>query len=184
MTNGMLNVIIRVDNRPAVKGSLEMGTDMVDATSMHETRPNLAWEMVDPAGHFHAWDRDGKTLPTLDSHTRHVDCEGDHVGGTEDLTCYDVRYYACKICGWEVTPERFPDPGPHLIPGRSWWTATVEGLELEYGQTVSVVLSAGDGAARYFGVARVGTTGGIGAVGGEFTAMATLHGAGPLGRKR
>lgn len=187
---GQVLVKIRVDNRDAVKGTLEMGVDEIDVTTLGATKPNLAWEYTDPAGHFHAWDREG-TLPTLDKHTRHVEwCSGLHFTGGEDedeeRACYDVTFYACKICAAEVEPARIPDLDRKFIPGRSWWTVTVETLEpLEFGARVSVVLSAGDGAARYFGVAQVGqgkTTFQVGDLPGLVTT--TLHGVAALGRKR
>lgn len=184
-----VTVMIKVDNRDAVKGALEMGVDEVDVTTLGATKPNLAWEHVDPAGHFHAWDREG-TLPTLDRHTQHVGCDmptscgqGDDEEG--DCPGYNRTFYVCKICA-EVEPIRIPDVDRKFLPGRSWWNATVETLEpLEYGTLVSVVLTAGDGAARYFGVAQVGastTTFQVGDLPGLITT--NLHGTGPLGRKR
>jgi hypothetical protein len=182
MTHGV-PVRIKVDNAEAVAGTLEMGTDTIDTTSIGgTTRPNLAWEMVDPSGHFHAWDRDG-TLPTADTRREHV-CGLDSHDHSE-CDGYDVIHYVCQICGWELEPATVTDHSPTSTPGRSWWTVVTSGVDLTLYRMakVSVVITAGDGFPKFFGVAQVISVGMVGDEGG-MTHMATLQGAGPLGRKR
>lgn len=184
--SGMLPVSITVDGRKASGGTLEQGTDMIEVTALIQSQPDLAWEFVDPAGHFHAWTKDGK-LPTLDKRVEHVECtlEPDDDPDEDECSGYDRTFYVCRICAFEVKPNTINDPSRRYIPGRSWWTVVVEGLDnLEYSKMVSVVMTVGDGAAKYFGIARVGTTGGMGAVDGPWVPMATLTGAGELGRKK
>lgn len=169
---------VRVDNREPVAGTLEVVTEVVDVTSLTATKPNLAWEFIDPAGHFHAWDREGK-LPTLDTVSELISCLAPDECGCEG---YSVARYVCAICAWDVNPAVVPDPGPHTMPGRSWWVVTAR-VELEMGAMVSVVISSGDTAPKFFGVARVSSVDVDGGPAG-ITYVSHLQGAGPLGRKR
>lgn len=192
MTAGMVPVLIRVNGQPAVRGTLEMGTDLIDVTSFGASKPNMAWTFTDPAGHFHAWDKD-ENLPTLDRRVEVLECPMDHphtvpddLDDDEDLDeCEGMErhYYACRICGYEVQPDRVPVLDKQYAPGRSWWTVTTQGPDLSAlrGQDVSVTISSPDEEPRFFGVAHVMTTGLF--IDTEETHMATLTGAGPLGRR-
>lgn len=67
-------------------------------------RPDASWQQIDSSGHFHAFTADGR-LPTLERRTPppnpfDPDDEGDG---------YLPSWYACVICGDEVTPRLLPE---------------------------------------------------------------------------
>jgi len=181
-------VRIRVDNRDPLPGGMEMGTDVIDVTTIGgRTLPNLAWEFTDPAGHFHAWDRAG-TTPTLDKNLVHHLCEAEshEVGDGDDedpCACWSEVKYACSICGWEVEPATMTDHSPEVVPGLSWWSVEVRGLELERGAKVSVVITAGDETPKFFGVA-VAIATDYHTEEDKLLTVTRLQGTGALGRKR
>lgn len=64
--------------------------------------PDPAWAFTDAAGHFHAYDSDGK-LPTLTRVLNHVDCDGS-CGGVCDGAGYSRTEYQCPLCDEYVVP--------------------------------------------------------------------------------
>lgn len=182
MTTAGIQLQARVDAQGPFRASLEQHTDVIDVSTAWGTQaPNLAWEFVDEAGHYHAWTK-AHTLPTLDLHVEHVPCvleheDPDECGGEDKTT------YACRLCGAAVEPPYVRDSSKQVLPGRSWWDAIIYGVHLEMGMRVSVAFSdAPTGRARWFGIARVVgqevTTDGDGA-----TYVTKLSGEGELGRK-
>lgn len=70
-----------------------LGMEYIDVTSLDE--PDPLWRYVDPAGHEHAYDTQGK-IPT-------VCCVVDDEGSDE----YPSRgHYECLRCGARVSPGR------------------------------------------------------------------------------
>jgi hypothetical protein len=181
MTAGRLEFVARVDAQGPFRANLEMGTDEVEvttATGVHT--PDLAWEFVDEAGHFHAWTKDGQ-LPTVDRHVERIPCghmhgdleELEECGGSERVTI------VCKLCGEDVEPKYNVDHSRQFIPGRSYWSADIYGVHLHPGDKVSVVFANGHtGRALWFGIAEVGPISIE-----DSTYVTRLNGAGPLGRK-
>lgn len=179
MTTKPLEFVARVDAQGPFRANLEAGQDVVDVTTMTGRHtPNLAWEFVDEAGHYHSWTKDGE-LPTLSRHEERIP----YPNMSEDIdeAEEEVRVtLVCKLCGETVEPKYDVDHSPQFIPGRSYWNATVYGVHLHPGDMVSMSFStARTGRVRYFGVAQV-TAIEI----KEATYVTQLAGAGPLGRKK
>ena len=87
--------------------------DMFDADL-----PDQAWTFTDAAGHFHAYDADGK-LPSLRHLLIKVDCDGS-CGGLCDGE-YDKRVHQCLMCDELVEPatrrgtRRVPGPAEYIV---------------------------------------------------------------------
>lgn len=174
-----------VDGIPVWSVELERGVDMIDVTTIGDSIPDPGWEFRDPAGHYHAWTKDGK-LPTLDLRLKeHVPCEDMDecgCGGT------DVTANYCRICGAEVDPVRMfrGHLDRQYMAGRSWWRAVVRGAHLVRGYQVTVRFQTHgpDGVLPHrsvtlFGVARVMGT----ELRFDEPAEATLEGIGELGER-
>jgi hypothetical protein len=74
-----------------------------DLPKMYEADvPDPAWTFTDSAGHFHAYDSDGK-LPTLSAVLTHVDCDGS-CGGICDGDGYSRTERQCPLCDEYVVP--------------------------------------------------------------------------------
>jgi hypothetical protein len=185
MTAGPLEFVARVDAQGPFRVTLEMGTDEIDVTTATGVRhPDLAWEFVDEAGHYHAWTKDGQ-MPTVDRNVERIPCRGfscvlihdddeETCGGDEKVTI------VCKLCGEVVEPKYTVDHSRQFLPGRSYWNADVYGVHLHPGDRVSVSFAtAHDGHVRWFGIAQVGAISIK-----DSTYVTTIHGAGPLGRKK
>jgi len=176
-------VMISVDNGPQVPGTIVVEQEWIDVTSATATKPDPAWEFHDAAGHFHAYDVDGK-LPTLEPRSRHIDCPGEHVSpeyDDDDCEGYDVVEYFCPICDEMVEPRRLDDSGTKTIPGRKSWTATVR---TEVPRDTKVTVRAVDAIGGvYFGIAYA--SGNVSMEGDARGVRVTtqLYGAGPLGRR-
>ncbi len=166
---------VTINDGTPVAGELDIQTELIDITSSTATKPDPAWEHIDPAGHFHAYDRDGK-LPTLVARSRHVACNGG-CGDEGECEGYDVTDFYCLICDAEVQPKRIPDTEPKSAPGLTTWEVSVH-QHLEIGQKVSVRLTYGD--TMRFGVAQVVDV----AVQFDRPIISKLIGAGPLGQRQ
>lgn len=175
----MATMLASINDGPRVPASLEVGTEQIDITTATKTKPDTAWEYVDPSGHFHAFDKDGE-LPTLTSRSRHVDCDGSCGGACGDEG-YETTYYFCSICDapvepvWITTLSVFRE----FMPGRTYWTVEVEQQITD--DRVSVRLAAGD--VEYFGVAKRGPGRAESGPDGV-RAWTTLHGMSALGNRR
>ena len=55
------NATLSIDGAAEIPCTLEIATQTIDASTFSgETKPDLAWTLVDKAGHFHAFDHEGK----------------------------------------------------------------------------------------------------------------------------
>lgn len=174
---------ITLNSGTPMPGELHIEVDIITVESATATKPDPTWTHTDAAGHWHAYDNDGK-LPTLEPRTRHVDCDGIHDFGDqadEDCDGYDVTDWHCRICGEQVEPKRLPDRGPREIPGRKhWWVQLVTDREIAVDRAV-VRVKVGD--RLYFGVAAVRTESMEGDSHG-FRVTSRIDGIGPLGERR
>ncbi len=94
-----------IDNKQLIgRGELEVTQEVEQITYPHDIQPDLAWTFTDSAGHFHSYDKDGKT-PTLKwAHSEPYycgDCEDEHTD----------HWQACVICGEKIEPGTY-DNGP------------------------------------------------------------------------
>jgi hypothetical protein len=185
MTAIPLEFQVRVDAQGPFRATLEMVTESIDVSSMNgKSVPNLAWEFVDEAGHYHAWTK-SEDLPTLHRSVRHIECDHVHDDDEDECGGWDKITYACRICAEEVEPAYVTDFTPQLMAGRSYWEARVMGVHLEPGTKVSVSFSTPhDGRVRYFGVAGVLSNEITSTLADEVAYVSKLYGDGPLGRKR
>jgi hypothetical protein len=168
---------------PGVPGTLNVETEQIDITTATETKPDATWEYIDPAGHFHAFDRTGE-LPTLTSRSEHVACSGVHtypIFDEENCEGYEVMVYECAICGAKVEPAWITTPTifRKFMPGRTCWTVEVEQPVTE--DRVSVRLVVGE--TEMFGIAARGGVRAEGDRNGE-RVWTTLHGASALGNRQ
>lgn len=184
MTEHMITALIRIDGEtPARMGNLEVVQESVGVTSLTASKPNLAWTFRDAAGHFHAFAKDG-SLPTLATSSIH---DPGCIGNCEDLDyefqCGVRHPYVCRVCGEEIKPERTPDPGPHYMPGRKSWSVLVYGVDLEFGQEVSITAEdSATGRVWAFGVAKVGPRN-VRSNGATLQTETLLYGQGELGNR-
>lgn len=176
---GNVTALASINNGPGVPATLTVEQEQIEVRSLTATRPDLRWEYVDQAGHFHAYDKDGK-LPTLETRFEQLPCPG----GCDDPGCegYTVTHYHCAICGEEVEPGRVPDPLT-FVPGRTSWTVEVEARVTD--ERVSVRLTTGAPLDPFeaFGVAARGNIRAEGGSGGV-RVWTTLHGVTPLGYRQ
>jgi hypothetical protein len=106
-------------------GQLGIETEFITVESLSATKPDSSWTYVDKAGHFHAYDHEGK-LPTLVAKEVHRPCNG-ACGGTCGGEGYSVTVHRCVVCNKKVQPGRVPDYGPTLIPGPTSYTLLING---------------------------------------------------------
>jgi hypothetical protein len=163
---------VRVDAQGPYECNLEMTTDVIDVTSAFGVRsPNLAWEFVDEAGHYHSFTKDGH-LPTTSVHSII------HGAGSDEE--WTETYRVCKLCAETIDPKYDVDHSTQVMPGRSSWIAEVRGVHLEAGKEVSLAFStAHTGRVRYFGIGKV-----IALNITDSTYVTLVGGTGELGRKK
>jgi hypothetical protein len=180
---------VRPDGQGPFSCALEVTQQYVDVSSFSgERHPNLAWEFVDEAGHYHAFAKD-ETLPTLDRHVTHRTCgELDHLhtdlDEVDECGGYDEIRTVCKLCAEPVEPAYVTEaPRAKAIPGRSFWEATIYGVHLEVGSKVSLAFSEpATGRVQWFGIGGV-VGNGIETYDGGATYVTRVFGDGPLARK-
>jgi hypothetical protein len=182
-------VKVQVNNDVPVAGTINIEYEQLYVGTIAEpTKPDPSWEFVDAAGHFHAYDIDGK-LPTLVAKTYADDSSGgdlepdDDPDGEWDDQPWSITVDACRICGEHVTPGRIPAARVDYMPGRMHWTVTVARY-LPVGGNVTVRIDMG--ATMAFGVglvtaARVGRSATSEPV---MVGESTIIGNGPLGRRK
>lgn len=143
-------VAARINNGVPMECDFRVETDSIDVTTLYgHSEPDPAWVFVDDAGHFHAFDQDGK-LPTLVERV----AEWDREPGWFSEDDYDEdlrRWMACVLCGEEIKPQyRYvpPPSGRQFMPGRTSYYLTVHG-EVPRGERFSVVITASN--AVWFG---------------------------------
>jgi hypothetical protein len=109
----------------AIEAQLHVQQEWIDVRTMTPPmKPDLGWEYIDQAGHYHAFSDGGKQLPTLDQMSRHVGCDG-----CDEHECegWDEQYWRCQQCLEEITPGMKPDyTDPQKIPGRKTWQVRLE----------------------------------------------------------
>ncbi len=171
-----LQAAVTINDGPAMPGVLIIEQRFEVVFSDRATKPDPTWEHTDGAGHFHAYDRDGK-LPTLTPRSRHVDCDGS-CGGVCGGEGYDVTDYLCSVCDELVEPGRVDDRGPRRIDTGKDWQVKVRGRAPVTGDKVTVKAVVRPDT-MMFGVAKVGGFEGN----FEFDradVTTTLYSAGPL----
>ncbi len=135
----------------AVNG-IELHSVSLSADANHEffegDMPDPAWTHTDGAGHFHAYDADGK-LPTVGTRFVQVPCDGT-CGGVCDDQGFTKAVHVCVLCEDPVEP-RTRHGMQHIPAGPPVYTAEVTGptsLAGFDGDTVSFVCDAGFGTGR------------------------------------
>lgn len=97
---------IHIPNHQGVVNGVGLYSVTMHSESPYETYdsdvPDPAWTFTDAAGHFHAYDSDGK-LPTLNMVATHLDCDGT-CGGVCDGDGYSRTDYQCLLCDEYVVP--------------------------------------------------------------------------------
>lgn len=97
---------IHIPNHQGVVNGVGLYSVTMHSESPYETYdsdvPDPAWTFTDAAGHFHAYDSDGK-LPTLNMVATHLDCDGT-CGGVCDGDGYSRTDYQCLLCDEFVVP--------------------------------------------------------------------------------
>jgi len=163
---------VAINNATPVECELDYQVERIDVTTISGTEPNPAWEFVDAAGHYHAYDTEMKVpttrqvafpMPHDDNCPQH-DLDDDYlddyaielvddVNHADDEPCEGWTRYEtqCELCGEQIAPGRRPQ-GPKSIPGRSSWTLKVPG---QYSLTdrVSIKVTAGS-RTTFFGFAQ------------------------------
>lgn len=174
MTLSLLTATASIDGGETMPCSVECEVERIDVSTAFATKPDPNWELVDEAGHFHAYDHGGD-LPTLKAVESAQPCTGvcDH-----DCEGWSITEYHCGLCDVVIEPRRIPDGMFRTIPGRSRWTVTVQG-EAPRGQRVSIVVRVGE--TTYFGFGQVHSTSDWG-LGDKAHATAVLD-CGPFARK-
>lgn len=97
---------IHIPNHQGVVNGVGLYSVSMRSESPYETYdsdvPDPAWVFTDGAGHFHAYDSDGR-LPTLGRVLTHIDCDGS-CGGVCDGDGYSRTEYQCPLCYEYVVP--------------------------------------------------------------------------------
>lgn len=128
-----------INGSPVTAVDLRVDTEPIDISTMSDVQPELSWSFTDAAGHFHAYDQEGKT-PTLRTEYEEYWCDDCHEEHTNS-------WLVCIICSEAIEPKTV-DRGPtrKWIPGRTEHTLTVRhsGIPLPVGRQVSVHLTEGD----------------------------------------
>jgi len=190
--NGTIGVQINNSGWTAL-GRFHVEVEDLDVTTISPpTKPDPAWEFVDAAGHFHAWDDMGK-LPTLMSKEITVqpesdedvedDGDADEDEWEDENPAWSYTVQACMICGEQVTPGRIPDSKPDRVLGRMSWSVEVE-HRLPVGERVVVRVHSGTRTA--FGVGIVTSARGVRLRERDplTSGWSTITGAGPLGWRK
>jgi hypothetical protein len=144
---------VSIDGGEPVPGVLTLDPELISVRSRSATVPDLAWEMVDRAGHFHAFDGDGN-LPTLEPRPRRVACDGS-CGGSCRGEGFVATDWFCLVCGVLVVPGRVLATGTKFIAGPVRWRVEVEASVVR-GRQVSVVAS--EAGVVWFGVGVAGAS--------------------------
>ncbi len=108
-----------INGVPFQHGQLTIEIDVEYIKSSTDDRPDPNWSFTDTQGHFHAFDKDGKT-PTLKRVITGV-C------GDPECSCdgeYEYHDLACFVCEERVDP-RWVDHGPTTIEAGRTTTCTL-----------------------------------------------------------
>lgn len=153
---------VRINNGDPLPCTLTAETDRIDVSTFTPPRlPNPDWTFIDAAGHFHAFDADGK-LPTLRErkleHSRRryrrvrnprswVRIEWTHRRWNETVL-------VCEVCGEQIKPTWRLGSCYQTMPGRTEYRLRVLSMVpcSEDRARVSVVVDSGS--AQFFGFAQ------------------------------
>lgn len=105
----MINADMFINNIGPFKYDMESETEAIEVPpSSSDNKPDPNWYQIDSNGHFHMFDAQGGTLPTLKYVIEEVD---------EEITRSE---YQCAICNEVVEPSYIPDGSNvyrRFIPG-------------------------------------------------------------------
>ena len=140
-----------VNGKPVERATFEISREMIETTALPGNEPDHAWFNIDPAGHYHAFNKEGE-LPTLDARYADVRTFGDYE--TEDVF---IGWF-CAICGAFVEPKYKPTrpdgfatyTGGRVEWGGEFWS-TGTGSRFMHGQRVSIRIPE----MRRFGIAEI-----------------------------
>jgi hypothetical protein len=133
------DITVSIDGGEPLPCELRVERQVIDVSSASARKPDMSWTFVDKAGHFHAFDHEGR-LPTVVRREERVpldltdgpDDYDDDDGAESDPDeypelCYSVTHTECGLCGEKVEPLYVADYPTKLIPGRTEYTLTVRG---------------------------------------------------------
>jgi hypothetical protein len=118
---GTIQCTASLNGGPELPCAFNVETEMLHVRSASASKPDPSWEHVDAAGHFHAYDLDGK-LPTLEARHEDMVCNDDDCCDGDEYTIITMH---CVLCGEEVEPRRIPDAEQRFIPGRVSYELTL-----------------------------------------------------------
>src|SRR5258706_15982310 len=96
---------VSINGAEPVEAQFAIEIERIDVTTLGHSEPDMAWEFTDSAGHFHAFDHEGK-LPTLVS--REVEeLSGDEPAEVAEPATADDDDY------WDDYPESYPETRSH-----------------------------------------------------------------------
>jgi hypothetical protein len=134
-------VTVSINGAEPVPAMFSMDTAVIDVSGLTASKPDMSWEFIDAAGHFHAYDHEGN-LPTIVHREERIEVER---GPEPDLTQqlwdedaddfwtdddderdgYSITHIECGICGEAVTPQRITSDPRRMIPGRTDYRLTL-----------------------------------------------------------
>jgi hypothetical protein len=133
------DVTVSINGAEPVPAMFSMDTAVIDVSSFTASKPDMTWEFIDAAGHFHAYDHEGK-LPTIVHREEYIeveredaeftvqgdDADDDSVWDDDDYRDgYSITHIECALCGAAVTPQRVPADPHRMIPGRTDYRLTL-----------------------------------------------------------
>lgn len=118
---------VSINGAEPVLCGFAIDVEQVDVSTFGHWKPDMAWEYLDPAGHFHAFDHDGE-LPTLERREQLPE-RGDVPPDDDYWFSDEVVTYHCLVCGAEVEPRSkyVPTPYRQFAPGRTSYALTMVG---------------------------------------------------------
>lgn len=150
MSSTMITGLARINDGDWRRAELTLSQNMHEVVS-GLPRPDPAWQYVDEAGHFHAYDEAGK-LPTLDARQKKKECDGS-CGGACVGDGYSVTVYRCRICAKKVKPGVLTGEHTTMLPGLKDWGLTVDDAHPEVDGDLATVRFGTRGAGLvWFGV--------------------------------
>lgn len=119
-----------INGAPEVPAEFEIEQAWIDASTFTARKPDMSWTFVDTAGHFHAFDHEGK-LPTVVYREERIEFAGDPSELSEEWDDYierddTITHIECGLCGEEIKPQYVPDNPHKVIPGLVDYRLTVQ----------------------------------------------------------
>lgn len=159
MSISVSGLTVRINNGAPLPCSLSSETDCIDVSTYTPPRlPNPDWTFVDGAGHFHAFDGDGK-LPTLRErrieHSRRSRRIFRQPRSWLNLEWKRRHWYetvlVCDVCGDQISPWWRLGSCHQTVPGLTAWRVRVHEAVQNLGYGVRASLVVDGGSAQYFG---------------------------------